>query len=341
MGSRHLYLVAASVLALAGPAAAAPLLGFSETGTQTQRALEATFDSHLSAADIQARHRDMASQPNHVGSAHDKANAEATLARFKSWGWDAKIETFDVLFPTPKTVKLELLGDQPFTATLTERALPEDPATATADALPAYTAYQGDGDVTAEVVYVNYGMPSDYDTLERLGVSVKGKIVLARYGAGWRGLKPKLAQEHGAVGCIIYSDPSDDGFALGDVYPKGGYRPDQAFQRGSVMDMPIHPGDPATPGYGSTKGAKRLSREDTKTILKIPVLPISYGDAKPFLTAMGGEVVPKGWRGGLAQTYRVGPTSVKAHLVVESDWGQKRLYDVIARLPGKDRPNEW
>ncbi len=150
----------------------------------------------------------MPAQPNHVGSPHDKANADQILAWFKDWGWDAHIETFWILYPTPISETLELVSPKPFKATLQEPPIPGDSsATATDPALPAYVEYQGDGDVTAGLVYVNYGMQDDYKTLERLGVSVKGKIVIARYGSGWRGLKPKLAQDHGAIGCIIYSDP--------------------------------------------------------------------------------------------------------------------------------------
>jgi N-acetylated-alpha-linked acidic dipeptidase len=286
----------------------------------------------------------MAAEPNHVGSAHDKANAEMTLALFKSWGWDARIETFWVLYPTPKEEALELVGGAgaPFKATLTERPVPGDESSSrTKDELPAYVAFQGDGDVTAPLVYVNYGMPADYDALERMGVSVKGKIVIARYGGGWRGLKPKLAQEHGAVGCIIYSDPHDDGYAVDDVYPQGAARPPQGFQRGSVADMTTFPGDPTTPGYGSTKDAKRLTREESPVVLKIPALPISYGDAQVLLKALDGPVAPASFRGALPITYHVGGgEAAKVHLKVVSDWSLKPAYDVIATLKGKN-PDEW
>ena len=203
----------------------------------------------------------MSSAPNHVGSPHDKANADMQLALFKQWGWDAHIERFDVLYPTPISTTLELVTPERVTLGGQEPAVAEDPTSSrTADALPPYVAYQGDGDVTAPVVYVNYGMPDDYDALEQRGISVKGKIVLARYGGGWRGLKPKLAQEHGAIGCLIYSDPADDSYAEADVYPKGGGRPEGGVQRGSVADMPTYPGDPLTPGVGATPNARRLTR---------------------------------------------------------------------------------
>jgi N-acetylated-alpha-linked acidic dipeptidase len=331
--SRLAALFAASAL-VALPAYAAP-----------DKALEAKFDGMIDPAEMGGWLKTMAAEPNHVGSPHDKANAEMTLAQFKSWGWDAKIETFWVLYPTPKEVLVELTSGAgaPFKATLTEAPVPGDESsTRTKDELPAYVAFQGDGDVTAPLVYVNYGMPADYDALERLGVSVKGKIVIARYGAGWRGLKPKLAQEHGAVGCIIYSDPRDDGYATDDVYPKGAARPPQGFQRGSVADMTTYPGDPTTPGTGSTaKDVKRLSREEAQTILKIPTLPLSYGDATVLLKALDGPVAPPAFRGSLPITYHVGGGGGQVHLKVVSDWSLKPLYDVVATIKGKEKPDEW
>jgi N-acetylated-alpha-linked acidic dipeptidase len=305
--------------------------------------LEKRFDGMISPPQMSDWLKSMASEPNHVGSPHDKANAEWVLAQFKAFGWDAKMETFQVLYPNPISESLELLTPTPFKATLTEAPVPGDETSSrTKDQLPAYVAYQGDGDVTAPLVYVNFGMPADYEALARMGVSVKGKIVIARYGAGWRGLKPKLAQEHGAVGCIIYSDPQQDGYGEGDAYPKGGARPSQGFQRGSVVDLTTNPGDPTTPGVGSTDKAKRLSREDSPTILKIPVLPISYGDAQHFLQALEGNVVPATWRGQLPITYHVGGTeAAKVHLAVKSDWSLKTLYDVAATLKGSQWPDQW
>lgn len=330
---------------LLAAAAAIALLAPGLSQAAPDKALESRYDAMINPAEMGGWLKTMASQPNHVGSAHDKANAEMTLAQLKSWGWDAKIETAWVLYPTPKEVLLELTrgAGAPFKATLTEAPVPGDESsTRIADELPAYVAFQGDGDVTAPLVYVNYGMPADYDALERLGVSVKGKIVVARYGAGWRGLKPKLAQEHGAVGAIIYSDPKDDGYAIDDVYPQGAARPPQGFQRGSVADMTTFPGDPTTPGYGSTKDAKRQPREDAPTILKIPTLPISYGDAQVLLKAMDGPVAPASFRGSLPLTYHVGGgEAATAHLKVVSDWSLKPAYNVIGMLKGRERPDEW
>ncbi len=305
--------------------------------------LEQRFDALIAPAQMSDWLKMLAAEPNHVGAPHNKANAEWVLAQFKAWGWDAHIETFEVLYPTPLSEGLELLGSTPFKATLTEAPVPGDESSSrTKDQLPAYVAFQGDGDVTAPLVYVNFGMPDDYKALERMGVSVKGKIVIARYGVGWRGLKPKLAQDHGAIGAIIYSDPQQDGYGSGDVYPKGGARPPQSFQRGSVADMPLYPGDPLTPGVGATKDAKRLKREDAQTILKIPVLPISYGDAQHFLSALGGNTVPENWIGGLPITYHVGGTEqAKVHLAVQSEWSLKTIYDVVAVMKGSQSPDQW
>jgi N-acetylated-alpha-linked acidic dipeptidase len=331
--ARSALMLAASAMAVAGASGkpAAPA------------ALEAAFDAQISSADQLGWLKDMSSAPNHVGSPHDKANAEATLAKFKTWGWDAHIETFDVLYPTPISTLIEMVAPTPIRLGGQEPAIPEDATSAnTAGALPPYVAFQGDGDVTADLVYVNYGLPADYDALERAGVSVKGKIAIARYGGGWRGLKPKLAQEHGAIGCIIYSDPADDGYAQGDTYPKGGARPPFGVQRGSVADMTTYPGDPLTPGIGAVPGAKRLTRAEAKTILKIPVLPISYGDAGKLLAAMDGPIAPDKFRGALPITYHLGGGgTAKVHLAVKSEWSLKAVYDVIAKIKGSTLPDEW
>ncbi len=284
----------------------------------------------------------MAAAPNHVGSPHDRTNADFMVAKLREWGWDAQLETFQVLYPTLKSHSLEMTAPTNFTAHLTEPPVPGDPtSTQVADELPPYNIYGADGDVTGDLVYVNQGMPDDYKELDRRGITVKGRIVLARYGGGWRGLKPKLAFEHGAVGCIIYSDPRDDGYGPGDVYPKGPWRPEDGVQRGSVEDMPVYPGDPLTPGIGATADAKRLPISEARTVLKIPVLPISYGDAQPLLAALTGPVAPANWRGSLPITYHLGPGPARVHLTISSDWNLKPVYDVIAKIPGATLPDEW
>jgi N-acetylated-alpha-linked acidic dipeptidase len=315
---------------------AASLLGYSSQASQSEKDWEKKFRDGIVPANIHDNMQRLSARPHHVGSPYDKDNAEWILGKFKEWGFDAHIETFDVLFPTPKLRVVELLEPTKFTAKLQEPPLAIDPTSSqTAEQLPTYNAYSIDGDVTGPLVYVNFGNREDYEQLDRLGVSVKGAIVIARYGGGWRGVKPKVAAEHGAIGCIIYSDPRDDGYREGDDYPGGGWRPRFGVQRGSVMDTD-YPGDPLTPGVGATPDAKRLAIKDAKTITKIPVLPISYGDAQPLLSVLKGAVVPEAWRGGLPITYHVGPGPAKVHLKVESNWDMKPLYDVIAELHGSD-----
>jgi N-acetylated-alpha-linked acidic dipeptidase len=322
------------------PSNVLPLAGFSAQTSPGERDLEKKYLDGIVPGNIRENMRRLSARPHHVGSPYDKDNAEWILARFKEWGFEAKIETFNVLFPTPKERVLELLEPTKFRAKLQEPILSSDPTSSqTAEQLPTYNAYSADGDVTAPLVYVNYGNREDYEQLDRLGISVKGVIVIARYGHGWRGIKPKVAAEHGALGCIIYSDPEGDGFAKGDDYPGGGWRPREGVQRGSVMDTD-YPGDPLTPGVGATPDAKRLSIKEAKTIIKIPVLPVSYADALPLLSALKGPIAPEDWRGALAITYHVGPGPAKVHLKVSSNWDIKPIYDVIGMLHGSE-DGQW
>jgi N-acetylated-alpha-linked acidic dipeptidase len=284
----------------------------------------------------------LSARPHHVGSPYDKDNAEWIVAKLKSWGLDAKIENFDVLFPTPQDRFVEMVEPTKFTAKLEEPAVAVDPTSnQKSEQLPVYHAYSIDGDVTAPLVYVNYGIPADYEQLERMGISVSGAIVIARYGASWRGIKPKVAAEHGALACIVYSDPRDDGYYTNDVFPVGPQRPRDGAQRGSVMDMPLYPGDPLTPGVGAVPDAKRLAVSEAKTLTKIPVLPMSYGDAQPLLAALKGPLAPENWRGALPITYHVGPGPARVHVRLKFNWDIKRLYDVIVRIPGAQYPDEW
>ena len=285
----------------------------------------------------------LSGRPHHVGSPYDKDNAEWILARFKEWGLDAHIETFNVLFPTPKLRVLEMTEPTKFSAKLEEPALAIDPTSnQKSEQLPTYNAYSPDGDVTAPLVFVNYGLPEDYEKLDRLGISVKGAIVIAKYYHSWRGVKPKVAAEHGAIGCLIYSEPHDDGYTVDDVFPNGPMRNPEGVQRGSVMDFAsASPGDPLTPGVGATADAKRLEVKEAKSIAKIPVLPISYGDAQPLLAALKGPMAPEDWRGSLPIPYHVGPGPAKVHLKLQFNWDIKPVYDVIAKIPGSVAPDEW
>jgi N-acetylated-alpha-linked acidic dipeptidase len=316
------------------------MLGFTAAGAARERDLEERFDGRLRATEMREWLKQLSAEPNQVGAPHDKANAEYLLAEFKKWGWDAHIESFDVLYPTPKRESVEMLAPTRFTAMLHEPPINGDRTSSLGGAFPPYNIYGADGDVTAPLIYVNYGMPDDYKELSRYGLSVKGKIVIVRYGKGWRGLKPQLAYEHGAVGCLIYSDPREDGYSNGDPYPTGGWRPAEGVQRGSVMDQ-HYPGDPTTPGYGSVPGAKHLSIKDARTILKIPVLPISYADATPLLEALAGPVAPASWRGALPITYHIGVGPAEVHLLIQSNWSLKPIYDVIAVLKGTTDRNQW
>ena len=332
-----LYLTTGNVMAQAKP-----LMGFTDASSKQQVSTEQKFDAALSARNIDQYLKDMSARPHHIGSAGGKAVAEYILNHFKSWGYDAEIETFMVLFPTPKERVLEMIEPVKYKALLSEPALKEDHTSGqTTEQLPVYNAWSADGDVTGELVFVNYGIPADYEELERLGIDVKGKIVIAKYGRSWRGIKPKVAQEHGAIGCIIYSDPKEDGYYQGDVYPKGAFKNEYGAQRGSVMDMPVYPGDPLTPGIGAVKDAKRLERSEATNLLKIPVLPISYHDAQPLLKSLEGPVAPEAWRGALPFTYHIGPGKTRVHLKLPFNWDLKPAYDVIARLKGSEFPDEW
>lgn len=318
------------------------ILGFSERGAEAQLQLEATYDEHISPDNLREWMEYIVSKPIYTGAPHNKETADWMVEQFRSWGFEAELEEFQVLFPTPKIRSLELVSPGTYTAQLREPALPEDRTSQIEqDRLPTFNAFSADGDVTAELVYVNYGIPADYEELERRGIDVEGKIVIARYGGSWRGIKPKVAYEHGAVGAILYSDPRDDGYYQGDVYPKGPFRMEHGVQRGSVLDMPMAPGDPLTPMIGATEDAERLEISEAPTIMKIPVLPISYGDALPLLQAMEGPVAPPAWRGALPITYHMGPGPAKVRLHVEFNWDLTPAYNVIAKLRGSEYPDEW
>jgi N-acetylated-alpha-linked acidic dipeptidase len=321
------------LLALAGTAVAADeaILGYDDNASARQREAEALFDASIDSAEMDAWLKHMSSRPHHVGSPKSKENAEYIAGLLESWGYDVEISEYTVLLPTPNIREIELLAPTQFTASLREESLEEDPSTFVRDELLApYNAFSVDGEVEGELVFVNYGIPEDYETLERYGIDVKGKIAIAKYGRSWRGIKPKLAGEKGAIATIIYSDPIDDGYGAGDTYPKGPFKHESGVQRGSVMDMPTYPGDVLT-----------LDRNDAPTITTIPVLPISQRDALPLLAALDGEVVPAEWRGGLPITYHFGPGPARVRMKARFNWDMVTAYNVIARLEGSEYPNEW
>jgi N-acetylated-alpha-linked acidic dipeptidase len=339
---KFLFTVAAACLFLAGAAQTSPLNGFTPSDAISQQNLETRFDSYLDAARLGARLKIMSSHPHHVGSPGGQAVARYIYDQYKTFGFDVAIDTFYVLFPTPKVRELEMTDPVRYKALLAEPAVKGDSTSGqTEEQLPTYNAWSADGDVSGELVFVGFGLPEDYDQLARRGIDVKGKIVIARYGRSWRGIKPKVAQEHGAIGCIIYSDPKDDGYYAGDVYPEGAFKNEYGVQRGSVMDMPIYPGDPLTPNIGATKDAPRIDRKDAVNLLKIPVLPISYHDAAPLLKSLEGPVAPEDWKGALPFTYHIGPGKTRVHLKLAFNWDIKPIYDIVARVPGSVLPDQW
>jgi N-acetylated-alpha-linked acidic dipeptidase len=328
------WAILALVVSAFGQSTTPPIRGFPSEDWKAQREREERARAVPQPDRIHLYMEHIASKPHQAGSPASKAVADYLVAQIKDWGLDVHVEDFEALMPYPTSRALEMTSPVRFRAELKEPAILEDPGTAEPGQLPSYNAYSATGDVTAPLVYVNYGLPEDYTELKREGVDVKGKIAIVRYGRSWRGVKVKLAQENGAVGCLIYSDPHEDGFFQGDVYPKGAMRPEEGVQRGSVLDMALYPGDPLSPGWAAEPGAKRLSLAEAKSLLKIPVLPISYGDAKPLLEQLGGPLAPEAWRGALPITYHAGAGPAVVHLKVDFDWSSKPLHDVIVTIPG-------
>jgi len=317
------------------------LMGFISSRAEKEVQLENRLPAIISTDSLAVYHRAFTAEPHHAGTRENLKLGNDYANLLRRFGFDeVRLYRYKVLLPRPVERVVELVAPERVSLKLAEPPLAEDPDTRKSGVLPTFNAYSADGEVTAEVVYVNYGIPEDYAVLDSLGISVKGKIVLARYGHSWRGIKPRLAAARGAVGCLIYSDPADDGYAKGDVLPRGKWRPEYGVQRGSVMDMPLYPGDPQTPGYPSTEGAKRIPLEKVKTLQKIPVLPLSYGDALPILRHLGGDVVPSKWRGALPVTYHFGPGPATVHLKVRQDWSVRPILNVVGILRGREEPDK-
>ncbi len=339
-------LVILAALALppaARPQSADPPRGFLAGQWEEQRQIEERFRAIPDPARLREYMEYMSAEPHIGGFGHgSKRVADYALEKFLSFGLDAAIEETEALMPLPVDRHVEVLGPEPYTMRLAELGIPEDKDSSDPGQLPTFNPYAADGDVTGEVVFVNYGIPEDYEKLAELGISVEGKIVLARYGRSWRGIKAKLAQENGALGALLYSDPEEDGYYQGLTYPEGPYRPKWGVQRGSIMDMPVHPGDPLTPGWGAKEDREKLTRETARTLVKIPVLPISWGDALPILEQLRGTASPNDdWKGALPITYHIGPGPVTVRMRTAYDWQVRPIYNVVARIEGSTYPDEW
>src|SRR3954451_19154168 len=323
------------------PPSSLRIRGFSAAASAAEAARERELKAMPSAKANEADFDVMTAEPHHTGSPYEIKLADYVSDQFKKMGIAATKYEYSVLLPWPKQRRIDIVAPDQVRLEVEEGKIRGGSWADKPGILPAYNAYSPSGDVTGEIVYVTFGIPADYETLDKLGISVKGKIVLARYGGSWRGIKPKVAAEHGAIACIIYSDPHEDGYFQGDVYPDGPFRGWGMIQRGSVMDMPRYPGDPSTPGRPSKPGVERIPRDKIETFAPIPVQPMSYRDGVELLKRLKGPVAPEAWRGALPITYRIGPRAAKVHMNLQMDYGQRRLINVVGRITGSVAPDEW
>jgi N-acetylated-alpha-linked acidic dipeptidase len=284
----------------------------------------------------------LAAAPHMAGSPEDRKTAEYVARKLRAWGFDTEIVEYKVWMNSPAEVSVDAFTPAgPVMRGPTKEHVEGDPYQDDPRVVMPYSAYSPSGDVEGEVVYANYGRPEDFEKLKELGVDARGKIVLVRYGENFRGVKAFLAQETGAAGMLMYSDPMDDGYFRGDVYPQGPWRPDTGVQRGTIEYGFEHPGDPTTPGWPSTAGARRIRPQDSPDLPKIPATPLSYGDASPILRHLGGAESPREWQGALPFTYHVGPGPVRVRLHLKQDFGYRAIWDVIGRVRGARWPGEW
>jgi N-acetylated-alpha-linked acidic dipeptidase len=314
--------------------------GFAAAARDAQAAAEKVFMDTVTPNNARRWLFALTEEPHVAGTPEEKKVADYVLARFKEFGLETEMVRYDVFLNHPKHVALKIVSPVEEELKLIEEPYDADKDSSSVSLFPAFHGYGASGAAEGEIVYVNYGTPADYARLSGTGISVEGKIALARYGAVFRGLKVKEAQDRGALGVLIYSDPADDGYMRGDVYPDGPMRPESAIQRGSVMYLSHVPGDPSTPGWPSTQGAKRLTRPEMQNVPKIPSLPISYGEAQKILKRLGGPRVPDDWQGGLPFSYHVGPGAVRVAMDVQMDEGLKPIYNVIARVRGSVEPEK-
>lgn len=317
--------------------------GYPTDQLDSLRAREAILRDTPDTALVNQYSRIMSEEPNHAGSPGARAVAEWALGKFREWGFEAAIEEFEALLPTPTLRRVELVSPTRFVAKMQEPVIAEDKDSGDQGQLATYSAYGADGDAEGELVFANYGNLEDYAHLDSIGVDLRGKIVIVKYGRGVRSAKIKQAVQRGAIGCLIYSDPEEDGFTRGDVYPKGPWRPEHAVQRGTAADYAaMYAGDPLSPGWASKKGSRRLTRAQAASLPKIPVAPLSYGDARPLLEALGGAQPPDdNWKGGLPIAYNIGPGPARVRMQMKSDWKIGPLYNVVGRIRGASAPDEW
>jgi len=324
-----------------GQAAPQTIRGFSAAASAAELVREREMKAAPNAKANEADFDVMTAEPHHAGSPYEIKLADYVADKLKSFGIETAKYEYSVLLPWPGERRMEITAPDQMKLQVEEEKIRGDQWADKPGILPAYNAYSPSGDVTGEIVYVNFGIPADYETLAKLGIDVKGKIVLARYGGSWRGIKPKVAAEHGAIACIIYSDPHEDGYFQGDVYPDGPFRGAGMIQRGSVMDMPRYPGDPSTPGRPSKPGVERIPMDKIETFAPIPVQPMSYRDGVELLKRLKGPVAPEAWRGALPITYHIGPGPAKVHMKLQMEYAQRRLIDVVGRIPGSVAADEW
>jgi len=315
-------------------------LSYAVSGAQSSASFEKQFLAIPNADSCRRNLFILTQQPHIAGSAEDSILAVFVKNRFSEYGINSRIVTYYVYLPYPKSEELEMTEPERYKFDLEEKGWQWDKDSYNSNTVLPFNAYSPSGDLSGQIVYANYGLPEDYSYLEKLGINVKDKIMLVRYGRSFRGIKVKVAEEHGASGVIIYSDPMDDGYDQGDIYPRGPMRPWDAVQRGSIQDLTIYPGDPLTPGYASTKDAKRIALTAVTDLPHIPCLPISYGNAEKLLHNLAGPAVPHDWQGGLPFTYHIGPGTTEVTMKIEMDYEIRPIWDVIGTIEGQKDPDQ-
>lgn len=320
------------------------MTGFSARRAQAQRQIERQLAALASAEKAREFHRFFTAEPHPAGSERNNELARHMAEVWKQQGWeDVRIHRYDVLDSHPREVTLEMVSPVRYRASLREEAYDVDPDTSNKNVRTGYTGFSASGEVTAPLVYAHSGNPEDYALLRKRGIDVRGKVVIVRYSNpySYRGFKALTAEREGAAALIIYSDPAEDGYKRGKVFPDGPWGPESHIQRGAITYDFMVPGDPLTPGWASVEGAKRIPVEQAISVPKIIALPMSWKDAKPLLENMDGPVAPATWQGGLPIKYRLGGSRVRVHVKVDMDTSVRPNYVVEARIRGSELPDEW